>query len=143
MTKETNAGAIGRRWFEEVWNARRDDAIDELMTPDSLGHVEGGDVRGPEGFRKMQAGFLNALPDIQIDVEDVLSEGDRAAVRWHAHGTHAGDGFGFAATQNRVEMRGTTWLIVREGKIVEGWDTWNLEGMLSELRTAAEAGGRA
>jgi hypothetical protein len=35
-------------------------------------------------------------------------------------------------------MNGTTWLIVHGGKIVEGWDTWNLEGMLSSLRTAAE-----
>ena len=33
---------------------------------------------------------------------------------------------------------GTTCLIVHGDKIVEGWDTWNLEGMLSKLRTAAE-----
>jgi predicted ester cyclase len=142
MTQESNAGALGRRWFEEVWNARRDDAIDELLTPDSIGHIEGGDWRGPEGFRKMKAFFLSALPDVHIEIEDVLCEGDRAAVRWHAYGTHSGDGFGFAATNNRIDVRGTTWLIVRDGKIVEGWDTWNLEGMLSSLRTAAEAKAR-
>jgi predicted ester cyclase len=131
MTQESNAGIIGRRWFEEVWSQRRDDLVDELMTPDSLGHVEGGEYRGPEGFRQMREMFLAALPDVHID-------GDRAAVRWRARGTHTGEGFGFAPTHERIDVRGTTWLIVRGDKIVEGWDTWNLEGMLSTLRTAAE-----
>jgi hypothetical protein len=37
--------------FEEVWSKRRDDLVDELMTPDSIGHVEGGEYRGPEKAR--------------------------------------------------------------------------------------------
>jgi predicted ester cyclase len=143
MKHESKAGIIGRRWFEDVWSKRRDDLVDELMTPDSIGHVEGGEYRGPEGFRQMREMFLSALPDVHIDVEDVISDGDRAAVRWRARGTHTGHGFGFAPTHERIDVRGTTWLVVHGDKIVEGWDTWNLEGMLSSLRTAAEKKSRA
>jgi predicted ester cyclase len=138
MKHESKAGIIGRRWFEEVWSKRRDDLVDEFMTADSIGHVEGGEFRGPAAFRQMRDMFLSALPDLHIDVEEVISDGDRAAVRWRARGTHTGDGLGFAATHQRIDVCGTTWLVVRGDKIVEGWDTWNLEGMMSSLRTAAE-----
>lgn len=135
MTSSDDSATIARRWFEEVWNQRRDDSLHELMSEDSHGHVEGGDLRGPEAFRQMRATFLAALPDVRIEVEDVVAEGDRAAVRWRAVGTHAGDGFGFPATKQQVHIRGTTWLTIRDGRIVEGWDTWNLGGLIESLRT--------
>jgi steroid delta-isomerase-like uncharacterized protein len=125
---------VARRWFQEVWNERRDETIDELMTPDSAGHVEGGDMRGPDDFRKMRATFLAALPDIRLIIEDVVGEGDRVAVRWRAVGTHTGDGFGFPATRQSIDVRGTSWLVIRDGKVVEGWDTWNLGALLASLR---------
>jgi steroid delta-isomerase-like uncharacterized protein len=134
-----DAGTVARRWFEEVWNERRDDAIDELMAPEARGHVEGQELQGPADFRKMQAMFLSALPDVRIEIEDVLAEGERAAVRWRAVGTHGGDGFGFRATHAPFEVRGTTWMTVRNGQIVEGFDTWNLGGLLQSLQSAAAA----
>lgn len=69
---------LARRWFEEVWNARSDDVIDELMAHDAIGHMEGGDVHGPDEFRKTRAVFLSGLPDLHITVEDVISEGHQA-----------------------------------------------------------------
>jgi steroid delta-isomerase-like uncharacterized protein len=129
-----DAKTIARRWFVEVWDERRDAAIDELMSLESVGHVEGRDARGPAEFREMRASFLAALPDMRMHVEDVVGEGDRAAVRWRVEATHAGDGFGFPATNQRVQARGTTWLTVRNGQIVEGWDTWNFGGLMQFLR---------
>lgn len=134
MPAYPDARELGRRWFEEVWNRRNDRAIDELMAPDSYGRVEGGEYRGPAGFREMQAMFLAALPDVHLEVEDILADGDRAAVRWRARGRHAGEGFGIPASKREIDVRGTTWLLVRDGKIVEGWDTWNLAGMLESLK---------
>lgn len=130
-----DASSVARRWFEEVWDERRDATIDELMSGDSIGHVEGRDARGPEEFRAMRSAFLSALPDMRMYVEDVIADGERAAVRWRVEATHAGDGFGFPATNQRVQARGTTWLVVRDGRIVEGWDTWNLGGLLESLRS--------
>jgi steroid delta-isomerase-like uncharacterized protein len=129
-----DARELGRRWFEEAWNQRRDESIDELLAPEAIGHVEGGEFRGPAGFREMQGMFLSALSNVRIEIEDILAEGDRAAVRWRATGTHTGKGFGFEASNREISVRGTTWLYVKNGKILEGWDTWNLDGMLASLR---------
>ena len=131
---KSDAGAVARRWFEEVWNQRRVDLVDEMMTGESVGHLEGGDTKGSVAFRQHQAMFLAAVPDMRIEVEDVISEGDRAAVRWRVQGTHSGNGLGLAPTQRRVDARGTTWLVIRDGKIVEGWDTWNQNALLESLR---------
>jgi hypothetical protein len=41
---------LGRRWFEEVWNRGRRDAIAEMLSPDSVLHEAGSDSIRPEGF---------------------------------------------------------------------------------------------
>jgi hypothetical protein len=69
MKDQSKAGIVGRRWFAEVWSQRRDDLMDELMTPDSIGYVEGGEYRGPAGCQ-MREMFLSALPDVHIEVEE-------------------------------------------------------------------------
>ena len=134
MQVHPDAREVGRRWFEEVWNGRRAEGVDELMAADSYGHVENGEFRGHEGFREMQRGFLSALPDLHIEIEDILAEDNRGAVRWRATGTHTGEGLGIPASNRKIDIRGTTWLKVQEGKVVEGWDTWNLNGMLESLK---------
>lgn len=133
------AATLGRRWFEEVWNDRNDKAIDDLLAADAVAHMEGGDVHGPAGFREVRQMFLDALPDLHIDVEDVLSEGNQSVVRWHATGTHQGELFGIPPTGARIDIRGMSWAVVRDGKLVEGFDTWNIGGLADTLRAAAAA----
>lgn len=130
----TTAATIARRWFEEVWNERRDATVDELMHPESAGHMEGGaEVQGPAAFRQARDAFLTAFPDMHIDVEDVISDGEHAVIRWHMHGTHSGSGFGEKATNQPVAVRGMTWMVVRHDKIVEGFDTWNFGGLMNAI----------
>lgn len=125
-----------RRWFEEVWNQRRAAAIDEMLIPESVGHLVGGDVRGPDAFKPIHAEFLAAFPDLHLSIEDIVADGDNVVVRWLATGTHAGDGLGFRATQEAVSFRGISWHKYRDGKLCEGWDGWNLSGLIEQLRTA-------
>ena len=33
--------ALGRRWFEEVWNQGREETIDELLPADGIGRHDG------------------------------------------------------------------------------------------------------
>jgi steroid delta-isomerase-like uncharacterized protein len=133
--------ALARQWFEEVWNQRRTDTIDELLTPESVGHLEGGDLVGPEPFKRLaHAAFLAAFPDLRITVEDTVAEGDRVVVRWSATGTHHGDGLGHRASGVKVSFRGITWLRFAGGKMMEGWDAWNQGAPLQCLAAAAATG---
>lgn len=127
--------ALARRWFEEVWNQRRADLVEVLNTPDSVGHLEGGDVVTPKQFRDhVHGAFLAIFPDLEITIEDTVSEGENVVVRWRASGTHQGDGFGLKATNHRVSFRGMTWMRCRNGRIAEAWDCWNQGALFERLR---------
>src|ERR671926_169629 len=108
-----SAATIARRWFEEVWNDRRDEAIDELMHPEAVSHMEGAEVRTPDEFRSMRDSFMRAFPGLRIEIEDVVSNGEHAVVRWHMRAAHDGSGFGERATHQTVAVRGMSWAVVR------------------------------
>lgn len=141
MTEEdtmTNEERMVRRWFEDGWNRRDESVVDELMAPDAVGHMAHGEVEGPEGFKQARAEFLSAFPDLRMDIEEVLTEPGRAAVRWRVTGTHTGEGFELAPTAEPIDMCGTTWMHMRDGKLVEGWDTWDMGSLMGGLEAAAE-----
>ncbi|HEX6902621.1 MAG TPA: ester cyclase [Thermoanaerobaculia bacterium] len=126
--------ALAHRWFEEVWNQRRDETVDELLRADSVGHLETGDVHGVEGFKNARAQFLSALPDLRVVIEDTVAQGENVVIRWTVYGTHAGDGLGIPPCHRPVTIQGITWIKVQEGQFVEGWDRWNLGGFLANLQ---------
>jgi steroid delta-isomerase-like uncharacterized protein len=127
--------AVARRWFEEVWNQRRAEVIHELVTPQSVCHSDSGELLGPETFReRVYQPFVAALPDLRVNVEATVAEGDHVVVRWTATGTHTGHGFGFPASGRPISIRGITWIRFAGGKMMEGWDCWNLREMIESLK---------
>jgi steroid delta-isomerase-like uncharacterized protein len=132
MDPQQNA-QVARRWFEEVWNQRRHETVYELSLPESVGHMEHGDVTSREDFLVFHAKFLEALPDLRITVEDTIAEGENVVVRWFVSATHGGNGLGCEATGKPVRLRGMTWVRIRGGKIIESWDCWNLGGLVQHL----------
>ena len=127
---------IGRRWFEEVWNDRSVEAIDRRMTPDCVVHGlgrGGEDLAGPGGFKPFHQAFLNAFPDLRVQVEDVIEEGDKVAIRWTATGLHQGDGLGMPATHKRMHVGGMTIARIRDGRLVEGWNNFDVMRMMQQL----------
>ncbi len=82
--------------------------------------------------------ILQALPDLHIAIDDVMEDGDRAALRWTARATHAG-GLGAPATGRTVQIHGLIWMEFRDGKLMHAWDGWNHDGFL-RLLLAPEGG---
>jgi steroid delta-isomerase-like uncharacterized protein len=130
--------ALVRRWFDEVWNQRRAATIHELLTSESICFAEEGPIRGPEEFtQRMHTPFLAAFPDLRVDVEASLSQGDQVVVRWTAEGAHTGDGLGVPPTGKPVSFRGITWIRLHDAKFVEGWQSSNIPEVLGGLRPKA------
>jgi steroid delta-isomerase-like uncharacterized protein len=132
--------ALIHRWFEEVWNKGRADAIDELFATDGIAHglgSQGGELVGPAGFKPFFEAFRAAFPDIKVTIEDTVVEGDKVAARWVATMTHTGDQLGFAATGQSAEITGMTIVRVRNGQIIEGWNNWDLMSLMQKLGAAS------
>ena len=126
-----------QRWFEEVWNRGREEAIDELFAEDGVAHgladAGGAELRGPVGFKPFFRRFRESFPDIEVVVEDTVSEGDKVAARCSVRGRHQSDGLGFAATRQPVEFSGICIVRVRDGKIAEAWNNFDFMAMYQQL----------
>ncbi|MEP6635522.1 MAG: ester cyclase [Acidobacteriota bacterium] len=129
--------ALLRRWFEEVWNKGREGAIDEMFAVDGIAHGladEGGQpLKGAAGFKPFFRKFRSAFPDIEVIVEDVISEGDKVAARCTVRGKHQSDTLGFAATQRPMEISGIAMTRIRDGRIVEAWNNFDFMSMFQQL----------
>jgi predicted ester cyclase len=127
-----------RRWFEQVWNQKSEAAIDEMFSPQGKSHgfPDADSVLvGPEAFKAIHRTFCGAFPDLHIDVEDIVAEGDRVAVRWRVSMTHLGDHLGFPSTGRKGTLDGSSFLIVKDNIIVEGWNQMNLQALLQKLQS--------
>jgi steroid delta-isomerase-like uncharacterized protein len=125
-----------RRWFEQVWNQKNADAIDELFAEGGLGYginTDGSPVHGPAEFRQVQAVFVHMFPDMHFVVEEVLQDGDMTAARFTVTGTHQGEAFGVPATGKQVRFSGMAMVRWQDGKIVEGWNNFDQFQLFKEI----------
>lgn len=99
--------AFVKRWFDEVWNEGKPGAIEDMMKPHAIVHGLGPEpMRGPEAFKPFHAAYRNAFPDVHVQLEDLVSEGDRVAFRYTVTATHTGDGIGALRPARRSSSRG-------------------------------------
>ena len=123
-------------WFEEIWNKGNIDAIDRLMTAETVIHhldADGASARGPEEFRAFFKRFQGAFPDTKITVHNVFASGDMLAARWTVSAHHAGDHLGFPATHKAIEVEGMCIGHVRDGKLAEAWNLWDAYALMRQL----------
>lgn len=134
--------ALTRRWFEEVWNKKREPAIDEMLAAGALVHglsESGEDLAGPEAFRRFYRQFRSGFPDIRVTVDQVIGEGEMTAARFSAYGTHSGDGLGVKATGRPVRVGGMVMVRWKDGKIAEGWNEFDAAGLARQITPPAAA----
>ena len=82
MAAEDNK-AVVRRVIEEMFNQGNLDTADELIAPDYVNHDPAmpEEVRGPEGFKEFAAAYRAAFPDLHMEIEAQIAEGDLVATR--------------------------------------------------------------
>ena len=133
-----NNKEIAARWFEDVWNKKSEAAIDELFARDgrAYGFPEPESVvEGPEAFKHLHRDFCGAFPDLHITLDSIVAEGDTVAVRWHVDATHRGNHLGFPATGKKATLTGMSFLTIRQGQVVDGWNQMDMAGLFRRLQT--------
>ena len=113
--------AMVRRFFEDLWNTGNLDVAEELVAADHVHHVGDQELHGPDGVKGAVVWLRTAFPDLRFDIDDLVSEGDRVAVRWTATGTHLGPLSDLRPTGRHVAWSGADWIRLASGRIVELW----------------------
>lgn len=118
--------AVARRWFDEVINARRPEAVDEIFAPGYVHHVSGHGVMRREEAKQFAAELLAAYPDRRSTVHELIADGDMVAVHWSSSGHRQGTFLGRPATGVQETATGI-WIARVEGdRLAEGWEVVDL-----------------
>jgi steroid delta-isomerase-like uncharacterized protein len=129
--------AVIQRWYEEVWNQGRSEAIAEMLAEDcivnGLADEKGETIQGFEGFKRFHEIFRSAFPDLTIRVEHLIAEGDYVVAHCVASGCHSGEGLGVAASKKPFEITGVSISRMKDGKIAEAWNNFDFLTLYKQI----------
>ncbi|MEU5992114.1 ester cyclase [Spirillospora sp. NPDC047418] len=106
--------------------------IDEVVQPDVL-------IRTPlpigatggDALKQVVAMLLRAFPDLHIEVEDVIAEGDKLVFRNTVTGTHQGEYMGVPPTGRFITYKEIMIVRFVDGRIAE---TWGIVDTLAQMK---------
>jgi steroid delta-isomerase-like uncharacterized protein len=122
-----------REIFEQAWNQGNFTLLEENLAADYVGHSPPKDIEGPEGGKQFITMMRHAFPGFEYIIEDEIAEGDRVVNRWTARGTHRGPFQGLPPTGRQFSIAGIGIYRVANGKLVEGWTSADLLGLMGQL----------
>jgi steroid delta-isomerase-like uncharacterized protein len=126
--------ALAQRWFTEVMNQGKEDAIDEITAPNFVDHDPlPGTSPDRDGLHDFVKQVRSAFPDVEAEIDDIIVEGDRIAVRSTVRGTHEGDFMGIAATGKKVEFANYDFVRIENDQAVEHWGTIDSAALMEQL----------
>jgi predicted ester cyclase len=133
MSNDTNATTI-RRFYDECLNGGRLDLLPEVVSADVVSHTfDGGEQKGLAAFEKSIRSTQAMFPNPHFTLEDIVSHGDEAAVRWSMATTHSATVAGMPPTGKRLTQRAIGIYRIEGGKIAEVWLEVDRLGMLQQL----------
>jgi predicted ester cyclase len=103
--------AVVVRLIDEVLNGGRLELIDELYTPQMA-----------RGARRWITRFRESFPDVQMEIVELIAEGEKVVGRFRCSATHLGAWRGNPPTGRRFERVDEVYIFrVRDGRITDAW----------------------
>ncbi|MFL5761861.1 MAG: ester cyclase [Thermomicrobiales bacterium] len=128
-TRDANK-AVVQRLIDEAWSGGNMEVINELYDPAAVNHpTAAGQAPDVSGIGLQISIFRASMPDMKLNSDIMIAEGDEVATRVTITGTDTGGLFGFAPTNKQLTTGGIRTDRLKDGKIVETWfiiDTFKL-----------------
>ena len=76
-------------------------------------------LKGRDAMRQFFESYFKGIPDLRLEIEQVITSGDYVVVRSHLTGTHKGPFLGIPATNKKIDTHGCNVIQLRNGKAVK------------------------
>lgn len=130
---DTRREQIVRAW-EDAWDRGDTAGMEALLSPDYRRiTATNQDGENREQFLAVIQTTREAFPDLTTVVDEIVIEGDHAAIRWHSGGTHLHGLMGVPPTHRQVNVSGATFATFQDGVIIHEHVTWDPRALLSAL----------
>lgn len=120
----------------KAWNDHDAKSVAEMHSADFTG-VDVGEAtphQGRGGAWERTKRYLHAFPDLHIEAEETLFQGNQLAILWRVAGTHRGAFMNIPPTGRMITFRGVSLLWVKDRQIIRGVYMWDVAGLLREFR---------
>lgn len=110
------------------------DVAAEVLAPDWKSYGDySGHANTPEGLIKLFAGIGASVPDLKLEVVEILQDGNRFVVRSRMTGTPVGEFFGMAPTGKSFTIMAIDIHTIVDGKIAESYHIEDWAGAMRQL----------
>ncbi len=113
--------ALVRRIYEEMWNQGNLDVADEIFAE-------------PEGVKKFVKEFLEAFPDLQHTVGEMIAKKDQVVACFSAQGIHTGRWKQYPASGKPIFYTGVTIATIERNKIIRHNTWWDTMKVIEQIR---------
>ena len=123
--------------YTAAWCSQDSASVAAFYSPDgSLSINDGAPAAGRSAITKVAQGFMTAFPDMQVLMDDLLVQGDRATYHWTLIGTNTGPG----GTGQRVRISGfEVWKMGDDGLIAESEGHFDSAAYKRQLERGVES----
>ncbi|MDP9250033.1 MAG: ester cyclase [Chloroflexota bacterium] len=132
MTTDDNK-ALVRRFITEIFEQGDLESVDELCADGFIGHTWG--KADKAGLKQAMARVATGLADAHFQIDDMIAEDDRVAVRVTASARQVGEFMGMPASGRSYEIGEIHIFRVRDGKVAEHWHEYNPAALMKQLST--------
>ena len=120
VMNETPEKAIVRKYMVQGWGEGDLSVVDEVVAPDVIDHDPfPGQKLGREGWKQALLMIRAVMPDMHVEIEEMVQEGEHVAVRYTCAGTNLGEFQGHPPTGKPMLIRGIGIERVTNGKMSE------------------------
>lgn len=133
-TLERNKALI-RRFIDRLVNERDPSAaVEQFLAPDFVDHnAPPEQPPGPEGVKRVSERVLSALADLRVEMDIMIAEADKVAVRHRAQARHVGNFMGVPATGKILTWTTISIYRIENGRIAERWGLIDHADLLRQL----------
>lgn len=133
--KDANAETL-RRFVQDVFLGD-ESATRSLLSDDFVFHGKT-PLRGPAEMLGLAEQLNAAFADQKYEVQDLIANSDRGAMRWKWTAIHRGEYFGINATGAKVSTWGIVVVHFKNGRITDAWEQWDTAALRAQLEAASK-----
>jgi steroid delta-isomerase-like uncharacterized protein len=135
---EANKG-VALRFIEGVFVRQDPNAVDELAADDFTAHTFGDLPPGREPLKEVMKRAGEGVSDAKFEIQDVIAEKDRVAVRLTTRARHTGSFMGIPPTGNEYSIDEIHIFRIEDGRVVEHWHEFDKQRLVQQLQQQGES----